>query len=185
MRTFKSKAPGAIAQLSAAAFRKYAPALHRYVLRRLRQPQDAPDLTQAIFERFLQMQDTELVRNPQAYLFGIASHVVSEFRMREDKNLVTYDSQMVDQAAAGLAHAAPDTLAEQLNLQREMDRALARLSAAHRAVLLLVKRDGLSYEEAAAAMGLTVNTVATYVMEARAKMRGILDRRLADEETQP
>lgn len=163
--------------LTAVAFRKYAAALHRYVLRRLRAPQVAPDLTQAIFERFLAIEDVELVRNPQAYLFGIASHVVSEFRMRADRDLVTYDSQIVEHIAETPEHASPDDLADRLGLQRELDHALDQLSDSHRAVLLMVKRDGLSYEEAAQATGLTVNTIATYVMEARAKIKRLLGER--------
>lgn len=51
----------------------------------MRRPGTALDLTQDIFERFLQIADTDAVRNPQAYLYGIASHVVREALFREDK----------------------------------------------------------------------------------------------------
>jgi RNA polymerase sigma factor (sigma-70 family) len=176
MRQAKPGISSSIAHLTAEAFRKYAPALHRYVLRRLRRPGDAPDLTQVIFERFLAVEDAALVRNPQAYLFGIASHVVSEFRMREEHGLVTFDSEMTDQVADGLEHSVPDDLADRLSLSREIEHALSTLSDTHRAVLLLVKREGLTYEEAAAAMQLTVNTIGTYVMEARAQMKQVLSR---------
>jgi len=48
------------------------------------------------------------------------------------------------------------------------------LPAAHQLVLLLVKRDGLSYAEAAAAAGLSVHTIEKYVVEARARLRVLL-----------
>src|SRR5882757_9494786 len=163
--------------LAALAFRKYAPALHRYIERRVRRPGTALDLTQDIFERFLQIEDTEAVRNPQAYLYGIASHVVREALFREDKSLVTYDSDAAEEAGADLAHALPDNMAERLALQQDLQRALAELPAMHRAVLLLVKRDGLSYEEAARKMGLSVSTVTTYVFEARARVKMTLKDR--------
>jgi RNA polymerase sigma factor (sigma-70 family) len=163
--------------LAALAFRNYAPALHRYIERRMRRPGSALDLTQDIFERFLQIKDADAVRNPQAYLYGIASHVVREALFREDKSLVTYDSDAAEEAGDRLDHALPDDLAERLSLQQDLRRALAALPAMHRVVLLLVKRDGLSYEEAARKTRLTLNTVTNYVFEARARVKMLLKDR--------
>jgi RNA polymerase sigma factor (sigma-70 family) len=163
--------------LAALAFRKYAPALHRYIERRVRRPGTALDLTQDIFERFLQIADTDAVRNPQAYLYGIASHVVREALFREDKSLVTYDSDAAAEAGERLDQALPDDMAERLALQQDLKRALAQLPAMHRVVLLLVKRDGLSYEEAARKTRLNVSTVTNYVFEARARVKMLLKDR--------
>jgi len=164
-------APQSILGLAALAFRKYAPELHRYIERRMRRPDLARDLTQDIFERFLQVEDADAVRNPQAYLFGIASHVVREAQFKEDKSLVTFDSDRVQELDSQLDHALPDELAERLSVTQELKRAFAELPAMHRMALLLVKRDGLSYEEAAQRTQLNVNTVKTYVFEARAKVK--------------
>ena len=166
-----------LTRLAALAFRKYGPELHRYIERRMRRPGVAPDLTQDIFERFLQIEDADVVRNPQAYLYGIASHVVREAMFREDRSLVTYDSEAVEEAGGRLDHALPDDMAERLALQQDLKRALAELPAMHRTVLLLIKRDGLSYEEAARRTHLNVNTVTTYVFEARARVKMILKDR--------
>lgn len=165
------------ARLATLAFRKYAPELHRYIERRMRRPGVAQDLTQDIFERFLRIEDTDVVRNPQAYLFGIASHVIREALFREDQSLVTYDSEAVEEAGRQLDNALPDDVAERLSLQQDLKRALAELPAMHRTVLLLVKRDGLSYEEAARRTRLNVSTVKTYVFEARARVKVILKSR--------
>jgi RNA polymerase sigma-19 factor, ECF subfamily len=164
-------------RLAALAFRKYAPELHRYIERRVRRRGDAQDLTQDIFERFLQIEDADAVRNPQAYLFGIASHVVREALFRLDKSLVAFDSDAADEAGERLDNALPDDLAQRLSLQQDLKRALAELPAVHRTVLLLVKRDGLSCEEAARRTQLHVNTVKTYVFEARARVKMILQDR--------
>lgn len=177
MSEVKAKTPGPMARLAVLAFRKYAPDLHRYVLKRLRKEADAADLTQEIFERFLRIDKQELVRNPQAYLFGIASHVVRDAQMRQDRSLITYDSEALEQATERLDHALPDTLADEMDAAGELSYALSRLSNSHRAVLLLVKRDGLSYEEVARKMNLTVATVTLYVFEARAKVKMLLERR--------
>jgi RNA polymerase sigma-70 factor (ECF subfamily) len=166
----------AAARLATLAFRKYAPELHRYIERRVRRPAAALDLTQDIFERFLQVDDLEAVRNPQAYLYGIASHVVREALFREDRSLVSYDSESMETMSGRLEHALPDDMAERLALQQDLALALAELSPMHRAVLLLVKRDGYTYEEVARRTGLSVNTVNSYVFEARAKMKLTLRR---------
>jgi RNA polymerase sigma-70 factor (ECF subfamily) len=65
-------------------------------------------------------------------------------------------------------------MAEQIELRQRLDRAIKQLSAAHQLVLLLVKRDGLSYTEAASASGLSVHTIEKYVVEARARLRVLL-----------
>jgi RNA polymerase sigma factor (sigma-70 family) len=169
--------PRAALGLAALAFRKYAPALHRYIERRMRRPGSALDLTQDIFERFLQIKEADAVRNPQAYLYGIASHVVREALFREDKSLVTYDSDAAEEAGGRLDQALPDDMAERLSLQQDLKRALGALPTMHRVVLLLVKRDGLSYEEAALKTRLSVSTVTNYVFEARARVKMLLKDR--------
>jgi RNA polymerase sigma-70 factor (ECF subfamily) len=150
-----------------AAFRDYAPELHRYIARQMRQPQNAADLTQEIFARFLQVPDPGTVRNAQAFLYGIASNLVRELRHREAHNLIFYDSDSVERAGA-------EEVADRLALQQDLRRALAKLPPAHRAVLLLVKRDGLTYEEVSQQTGLAVTTVANYVSEARARIKMVL-----------
>ncbi|HVZ36954.1 MAG TPA: RNA polymerase sigma factor [Polyangiaceae bacterium] len=156
------------------AFRRYAPELHRYIARRMRDPASVPDLMQQVFERFLQVPRADVVRNTQGYLYGIASNVVKEYHYREEHSLVTFDSEVVQAVGERIEHAVADDLAEQLALQQDLRRALNRLPPAQRAVLLLVKREGWSYEEVAQKTGLTLNTVTNYVFEARAQLKMLL-----------
>jgi RNA polymerase sigma-70 factor (ECF subfamily) len=65
-------------------------------------------------------------------------------------------------------------LSQYLRSRQRLDKALNQLPEAHQLVLLLVKRDGLSYAEAAAASGLSIHTIEKYVVEARARLRIIL-----------
>ncbi len=161
----------AAAKFAQAAFEKHYRALHRYLVRRLPRKQDANDLIQEVFLRVLRLDRSEMVRKPQAYVYGIASHVVHEHRMREHGDRVTYDSHAVEQMAEHPAELSPDELADRLGLQREFARALARLSPTHQAVLLLHKRDGLSREEVAVALNLSAHTVKKYVCQALAQVR--------------
>ena len=157
-------------------FRRCTPDLHRYVQRRLRRRSDVPDLTQEIFERFLRGDWRAKVRDPQAYLFGIASHVIADARMAEQKSFVTYDSEVSGKASETLESSVPDS-AERLSFEQELDTALQQLPEAHQLALLLTKRDGLTCREAALRMKTTEGTVRVYVCEARAQLKILLKRR--------
>jgi RNA polymerase sigma-70 factor (ECF subfamily) len=160
--------------LADAAFRDHSADLQRFLLRRVRHAQDADDLAQEVFARLLRVRDADLVRKPLAYLIGIASHVVREFRQRKQHERVTFDSAVTDEVCESSEQAGEHGLAERLEMRQCLDRALTQLPPTHQLVLLLVKRDGLSYAEAALSAGLSVHTVEKYVVEARARLRVVL-----------
>jgi RNA polymerase sigma-70 factor (ECF subfamily) len=157
-------------------FRRCSPDLHRYVQRRLQRSADVPDLTQEIFERFIRGDWQARARNPHAYLFGIASNVVAEAWLAQQRDVVTFDSEVSAEAGETLGGdraAEPDNVA----LQEELTRALEQLPESHRLAILLTKRDGLSGREAAAKMGISEASVRVYVCEARAKLKNLLKPR--------
>jgi RNA polymerase sigma factor (sigma-70 family) len=168
-----SDVSSSVARLASVAFQKYAPALHRFLLRRIRRPQEIDDMTQEVFARLMRVENAELVRKPASYLFGIAANVVREFRIRAENEHqhITFDSDVVDFLAEHPHEAGSDDLAERLSLQKQIERGLAQLPRTHRVVLLLVTRDGLSHEEAAKAAGLSVHTIEKYVTDARARLK--------------
>jgi hypothetical protein len=57
--------------------------LLRFLGRRVRTSVDIEDLAQETYLRLLRARDLGSVRNPQAYLLTVASHVVSEWRDRQ------------------------------------------------------------------------------------------------------
>src|SRR5262245_37599092 len=125
-----------------ALYRKYRAELHRWLVKRLRSPQAADDVMQEVFTRALRVDNPDYVRKPLSYLFGIAFHVISEFQIREEnERLVSLDSQAVDHLRSHPALAVPDEFAERLNLQRQLEKALLKMPAQYRTVLLLCKRD--------------------------------------------
>lgn len=158
------------------AFSRHAPELYRYILRRLRRPADAADLTQEIFERFIRGEGSGKALNPQAYLFGIAANVVADARLAERKDPVTYDSARCGALAEPASDAALDP-AERMGLEQDLKAALARLPDMHRAAFLLTKWEGLSIKETAVRLKLTEGSVMVYVCEARAKLKALLKRR--------
>lgn len=155
------------------AFRHYRRELHRYLLRRLRRPQDVDDLAQEVYLRLLRHDDEKCVRKPLAYLYGIASHVVADFRIgaEHEREHLTFDSEAAEHSSDEPSSVLQDDLADRLNLAQQIERALAQLPPMHAAVLLAHKRDGLSYEEVAKKLGLSVHTVEKYVTQAKARIR--------------
>jgi RNA polymerase sigma-70 factor (ECF subfamily) len=55
-----------------------------------------------------------------------------------------------------------------------MQRALARLSTEHRAVIVLIGLEQLSYQEAAEVLGIPIGTVMSRLTRARAQLRTLL-----------
>jgi RNA polymerase sigma factor (sigma-70 family) len=156
-----------------ASFRRYGPELRQYLLRRLHRRQDAEDVVQEVFMRLLRIKDYEFVRNPRAYIYGVTLHVARELRMRAERSgtWVTSDPQTIRELAEQPAELSPDELADQLNLQLQIERAVAKLPPMHQAVFVLNKRDGYSYEEIAGQLGLSANTVDKYLVQAKAWIR--------------
>src|ERR1700679_1099834 len=160
--------------LAGTALRAHAGDLQRFLACRVAPAQDADDLAQEVFARLLRVRDADLVRNPLSYLLGIATHVVREFRQRRQHERVLYDSDLAADLCDHSNEPAPAGMDGQIELRKRLDRALQQLPPAHQLVLLLVKRDGLSYTEAASAAGLSVHTIEKYVVEARARLRVLL-----------
>lgn len=159
---------------AATAFENYAGELHRFLLRRLRRPEDAEDLAQEVFMRLSRIEDAEFIEKPRAYLFGIASHVIFEFRMRGRlKDQVVFDSDTLEQASEQPLEVARDELVDRLDVQKQLHNALARLPALHLAVFLLHKRDGYSYEEIGSKLNLSARRIESYITQARRMLRGM------------
>jgi len=159
-----------------ATYQRYASALSRYLVRRVQRREDVDDLTQEIFELFVRRKDrTEVIRDPLAYLFRIAFHVVGTALADKERNPVIFDSQRLPDDAAAETRGSSDEEAEQLVAEQHVRAALAQLPANHLTALLLVEGQGMSYKEAARASGFSPSTIATYVMHARAGLKLALD----------
>ncbi|MGH8176116.1 MAG: RNA polymerase sigma factor [Steroidobacter sp.] len=150
---------------------RYEQRLHRYLVRRLRNPEDVNDLAQEVYMRLLRLDDAKSVRDPLAYLYRVASSVVADFWTGAGREQVEIDNDAVEEWAENPESALPDDLAERLNLQQQLERAIAQLPPTQAAVLVLHKRDGLSYEEVARTLNLSVHTVEKYVTLAKARIR--------------
>ncbi len=174
----KPKTSQAALARAAMAYRQYAPSLHAYLSRRLHSRSDVPNLTMEIYERYLRTRQLEVIENPRAFLFRIASHVVADARRLESRQPLTFDSAVTDRAAESLELSTPDDNDRQIDATRELRQvrtAMRQLPPMHQAVLWLAVHDGLAHKEIARQTGLTPATVGLYVCEARARLRKMVD----------
>ena len=145
------------------------PALRRYAYALVRNHDVADDLVQDCLERaiarwYLRRGDGDL----RAWLFTILRNIcISDVRQRRRRGTE------VDLDAAALSvrpaqEAGLDT--------QDVLAALDRLPEDHKAVLLLVGVEDLSYEETASILGIPRGTVMSRLARARQSLRGLLDR---------
>lgn len=148
----------------------YPAALHRYLMRRLRDKHDAQDLAQEAYLRYLQLPSSGAVRDPAAYLFKIAFNLISEWRLRRDRSVVSCDSELLDQQAASVSVETPD-MVDQLASRERLEKVLEQVPVTYRRVLLMSKCDGLSNAEIARSLNVTPDTVVRYLGRAMAFAR--------------
>ncbi len=145
--------------------------LLQFLGRRVRAVVDIEDLAQETYLRLLRARDLSDVRNPQAYLLQVASHVVTEWRKNHTRvELVSSadDDLLVDDSLPELELDA--TLS-----QERFDETLAAMSPMMRAVLVLRLRDERSNKDIALALDLTLRQVRRYLARGYESLRGALE----------
>ena len=142
------------------------PRLRRYARALVGDRAAADDLVQDTLERALNK--LHLYRpgtDLRAWLFTVLHNVhVNQVRAARTAEPIAED--MVELAQRPLQH---DGLA-----LRDLERALERLPAEQREVLLLVVLEDMSYEEAARTLGIPIGTVMSRLARAREKLRAML-----------
>lgn len=165
-----SKRSDSAGTFAARVFEQYDAGLHRFLTRRLRGTQNVQDLAQEAYLRLLHLDRSDFVRKPQAYLYRIAANLVYEFKLRERSTPVAFDSEALEQAAEHPSESAAET-SERLGAEQQLQSLLEQLPPLYQAVLVLRKRDGLSYAEIARALDISVHTVKKYLARAVAQCR--------------
>jgi RNA polymerase sigma-70 factor (ECF subfamily) len=142
------------------------PRLRRYARALVGERSGADDLVQDTLERawtklHLYRRGTDL----RAWLFTVM-HNVHVNRVRAERMSDPLGDEMPELSQRG---TQSDAL-----LVRDLDRAIARLPADQRAVLLLVTLEEMSYEEVARTLGIPIGTVMSRLSRAREKLRALM-----------
>lgn len=142
----------------------YADNVYRFILKNLRNEEDARDVVQTAFEKMWRHRDEVDASKSKSYLFTVAyrqmiDHIrkVKRIQLKEDFN----ENAKVQNKPAN-------------NLKKILDEALARLSETQRTLVLLKDYEGYSYDEIGQITNLSESQVKVYLHRARVQLKEYL-----------
>jgi RNA polymerase sigma factor (sigma-70 family) len=148
-------------------YRRHVRDVYGFTLSMLGNAEDAEDVTQTTFlNAYRALKNGEQVRNMRAWLFAIA-HNVCRQRFRTAARRPQEVELDPEAAEAFFDEDAPTA--------HEIRDAMAHLSFNQRTVLVLREIEGLTYEEIAQAMALSLSAVETLLFRARQALREQLE----------
>jgi len=154
--------------------------LRRFLSARLRGASaDVPDLVQEIYLRLLRIKDHEAIRNPQAYLFTVATHVLHQYTLQRTTRVEAMNPLDVASQLQG-PQAAPDP-ADELQIAERIERigkGLQELSPRAYAALVMYRCEGMTLMEIGDRMGVSHVMARKYLSRAIA----YCDQQLKDAE---
>src|SRR6185312_2394871 len=144
---------------------QYGRGLHRFLSFRLRNVQDVPDLAQEVYLRLLRVDRHEAIRNPEAYLFTIASHVLHQHSLRQAANAAVIEVTEAIPELFAPAGEDPSMRVENSERMERFQKILARLPP-RVGVALVMHRIGFTVQEVANELGVARETVKKYLTRA-------------------
>lgn len=150
-------------------FAQHATSVHRYFVRRAAHV-DVEDLTAEVFATAWRRREKIPDGFELPWLYKTASYVLANHRRKPTLTLIS------DYAGNDEQHATRSVdPADLVMVDDEVRRALSRLSARDRTVLMLHAWEGLDGEGLARALGLTRGGAAAALSRARARLRDVWD----------
>lgn len=172
-RTTQSSA--STGRLAQQALQHYAQELRRYLQKRVNRPQDVDDLAQEVYLRLLRWEDAKVVEKPLQYLYGVAAHVIADFRVASSRlPAVPFSDAEFSELMECPTTDGNDSVQESLDIERRLTEALGQLPDTYAAIVIGFHREGLTYDEIGNRLNLSPNTVHKYLTRARAQLRMLL-----------
>ncbi len=139
----------------------YADNVYRFILKNLRNEEDAKDVVQVAFEKMwvnrLQVDNLKC----KSFLFTVAYNSMID-HIRKNKRIVLKDD--FGETAMGSNH-------QQHNSKRILQEALSKLSEKERSLVMLKDYEGYNYAEIGEITGLNESQVKVYLHRARLQLR--------------
>ncbi|NDU76421.1 sigma-70 family RNA polymerase sigma factor [Actinomadura sp. DSM 109109] len=155
----------------AAVFRRYAPDIKRYVIRRLGADAAEDVVAETFLAAFRQRDRYDLSRpNARPWLYGIATNLMGRHVRAEVRQLRVLERMGTDPVTEPFTERSDERLSAGAS-GRALASALASLPRGQRDALLLVAWGDLSYAETAQALNVRIGTVRSRVSRARQRLR--------------
>lgn len=137
----------------------------RFILKNLRNTEDARDVVQSAFEKIWASRATVDPLRSKSFLFTVAYHQMID-HLRKEKKMASEETAT---EVAVYNHQAG-------NMKRMLEKALDRLTDVQRSLVLLKDYEGYSYEEIGEITGLNASQVKVYLHRARIQLKNYIVR---------
>jgi len=164
-------------------FRRHRDAAYRIAYRLLGNAEDALDVVQESFIHVLRGIGSFRGQSSfRTWLFRIVTHAALDWRRcRAVRSAASLDAESSPEPAAtcaascgGERRRSPTAEAVAADLKEAINKALMNVSEKNRVALVLYALEGMSYQEVAEALGISVGTVMSRIFNARQRLRELL-----------
>lgn len=157
-------------------FAEHGGGLRTFFYRRIRRRSEAAELAQEVYLRLLRVPDVDSIRNPEAYLYTIASNLAKEHALRErrERDSVDVEDPAVQEQLAELPGFAG--LIDTQTRVKRLREVLQELPPKCQAVVALQYWQGLSYAEIGQRLDISPNMVKKYLSRALVHCRRRMGR---------
>lgn len=145
---------------------QYGRGLRRFLSVHLRNVNDVPDLAQEVYLRLLRVNSQEAIRNPEAYLFTVASHVVAQHSLRQAANRSFVDVTEAIPELLTPPGEEPSAKAENSERMERLQKLLKKLPPRVAAALVMHRIGGYTVQEVADEFGVARETAKKYLSRA-------------------
>lgn len=144
----------------------YSDNVYRFILKNLRNEEDAKDVVQGAFEKIWVARQQVENEKSKSYLFTVAYHQMID-HIRKNKRVSLREE--FPETALGVRH-------QQQNAKRILDEALSKLSDTQRSLVMLKDYEGYNYAEIGQITGLNESQVKVYLHRARLQLKAYIVR---------
>jgi RNA polymerase sigma-70 factor (ECF subfamily) len=150
--------------------------LRRFLVARVRNVADVPDIVQEVYLRMLRIPNIESIRSPEAYLFTVARHVVQQHGLRQTATPPSVELTQMFDIPSTTPEMDPVLATDAAQCVEQLQGAMEELSPKVRATFLLHRRDGLSIDDIGNRLGISRPMVKKNLMKALLDFRQRLER---------
>jgi RNA polymerase sigma factor (sigma-70 family) len=142
----------------------YSDNVYRFILKNLRNEEDAKDVVQGAFEKLWINREQVITEKSKSFLFTIAYNQMID-HIRKSKRMSYKDE---------FAETALGANQQQTSTKRILQEALSQLSETQRSLVMLKDYEGYNYAEIGEITGLNESQVKVYLHRARLQLKAYI-----------